>query len=106
MPAGTTLFLEATQLKTERTIIEVVKADVAAVETQEKSIGTLARNGRRPPKPVSADVIQLTRPIFGSTPSAVAEARGRVPLGTPAGAFSAKFRRPAPESGKCERKKT
>ncbi len=99
-----TLFLEATQRKTVRTKIVDILITLA-VEIQ--VVGIVIRRSRcRPIIPVSADVIQLTRPIFGSTPSAVAEARGRVPLGTPAGAFSAKFRRPAPESGKCERKKT
>ena len=50
--------LEATQLKTVRTVIVVLRVDPIAVEVQEVGIG--ARNRRRPAVPVVADVTQST----------------------------------------------
>ncbi len=50
--------LEATQLKTVRTVIVVLRVDPIVVEVQEVGIG--ARNRRRPAVPVVADVTQAT----------------------------------------------
>ncbi len=50
--------LEATQLKTVRTVIVVLRVDPIVVEVQEVGIG--ARNRRRPAVPVVADVTQST----------------------------------------------
>ncbi len=94
------LFLKAPQLKTAPT---GRFAGLSGEKAEAQVVGIGTRKRRRPTVLVIADAKQGTIPVIIP---AVAEARGRVPLGTPAGAFSAKFRRPAPESGKCERKKT
>ena len=72
MPLGT-LFLEATQRKTERMVTTVLRVDPKVAEAQ--AVGIASRRERRPAEPVVADVIQRTG-------AARAEARGRVPLGT------------------------
>ena len=72
VPSGTR-FLEATQLKTERTVAAVLRIEPAVAEAQVVGIGT--RNRRRPAVPSTADGIQCTVLIR-------AEARGRShPLG-------------------------
>ncbi len=65
------LFLEATQRKTVRTAIVVLRADPTVAEAQEVGIG--ARNRRRPAVPVAADAPQHTGAV-----RAVARGRGRV----------------------------
>ena len=75
VPLGT-LFLEATQLKTVRTVTVALRADPSVAEAQ--VVGIAARSGRRPTEPVDADAIQRTV-------GRVAVARGRVLLGTPTG---------------------
>ena len=74
--APTSLFLEATQLKTVRTVAAVLRIEPAVAEAQVVGIGT--RNRRRPAVPVAADAIQRTG-------AGVATARGgggaRGPLG-------------------------
>ena len=77
---GLSLFLEATQLKAGRTVAAALRTEPAVVEAQVVGIGT--RNGRRPAEPVGADVIQLSRSSCRISIPAVAEARGRVLLGT------------------------
>ena len=70
------LFLEATQLKTVRTVIVALRTEPVGVEAQ--AVGIDTRNGRRTNIPAVADVIQLARTAFGFfTSAAVAEARGR-----------------------------
>ncbi len=67
MPLGT-LFLEATQRKTERMVTTVLRVDPKVAEAQ--AVGIASRRERRPAEPVVADVIQRTG-------AARAEARGR-----------------------------
>ena len=74
MPSSSSLFLEATQRKTVRTVIAVLRADPIEVEAQEVGVATPRRNRRRPAVPVAADVPQHTGAVH-------AEARGG-PLGT------------------------
>ncbi len=62
------LFLEATQRKTARTTVAVIRTDPVATEVQEAGIGIGL--GRRPTEPVDADAIQRTV-------VSVAVARGR-----------------------------
>ena len=69
--AAEPLFLEATQLKTVRTVMAVLRADPIVVEVQEVGIG--ARNRRRPNVPAGADGIQCA---VSFVMSGVAEARG------------------------------
>ena len=70
VPSGT-LFLEATQLKTVRTVAVVLRADPYEAEAQ--AVGIASRRERRPAEPVVADVPQST--VAPST-KGVAEARG------------------------------
>ena len=78
-PCSRSLFLEATQLKTEPTAIAALRTEPGGAEVQVVGIGT--RNGRRPTEPGVADVTQSTEtPIAKS----VAIARGRVSEKSPA----------------------
>ena len=70
---ASSLFLEATQLKTVRTVTAVLRADPYEAEAQ--AVGIASRRERRPAEPVVADVPQST--VSPST-KGVAEARGRV----------------------------
>ena len=75
MPSGTlSLFLEATQLKTERTVIAVLRADPTEAEVQE--VGGDACYCRRPAVSAGAGGIQFSRTVFSRSIPAVAEARG------------------------------
>ena len=86
VPSGT-LFLEATQLKTVRTVTAVLRADPYEAEAQ--AVGIASRRERRPAEPVVADVPQST--VSPST-KGVAEARGRgAARHTKTGFFSAKL---------------
>jgi hypothetical protein len=77
------LFLEATQLKTERTVIAVLRADPTEAEVQE--VGSDACYCRRPAVSAGADGIQFSRTVFSRSIPAVAEARGRAVLSIPGG---------------------
>ena len=81
VPCGT-LFLEATQRKTVCTAAVALCSDPDDAEVQEADIGTC--NCRRPTVPVDADVMQFSAGI-DTSPSAVAEARGRAALSLPGG---------------------
>ena len=75
-PSGPlSLFLEATQRKTERTAVAILRFEPGGAEVQEADIG--AGHRRRPTVPAVADVIQLARTVFCGSIPAVAEARGR-----------------------------
>ena len=67
------LFLEATQLKTERTAIVVLRVDPSVAEVQVVGIATPRRNRRRPDAPGVADAPQRSF-------AAAANARGRAVL--------------------------
>ena len=69
--------LEATQRKTVRTVVAVLRSEPAVAEAQVVGIGT--RNGRRPTVPVGADVTHCPKTFIIPR---IAVARGRVPLGT------------------------
>ena len=73
MPSGPSLFLEATQLKTVRTGVAVLRTEPAVAEVQVVGIVTLRRS-RRPTEPVVADTQQCSVSVI--VPG-VAEARGR-----------------------------
>ena len=70
-PRAHPLFLEATQLKTVRTVIVALRTEPVGVEAQ--AVGIDTRNGRRTNIPAMADVIQLAT----DSRTCVAEARGR-----------------------------
>ncbi len=72
MPSGPSLFLEATQLKTVRTGVAVLRTEPAVAEVQVVGIVTLRRS-RRPTEPVVADTQQCSVSVI--VPG-VAEARG------------------------------
>ncbi len=80
------LFLEATQRKTARTTVAVIRTDPVATEVQEAGIGIGL--GRRPAEPVGADAPQLTVSVI--VPG-VAEARGRCRSAREGWAFRGKF---------------
>ncbi len=81
VPSSSSLFLEATQRKTVRTVIAVLRADPIEVEAQEVGVATPRRNRRRPAVPVAADVPQHTGAVH-------AEARGGAARHTKTGFFS------------------
>ncbi len=74
------LFLEATQLKTVRTAVEMLRDDPDVVEVQVVGTATPRRNRRRPDVPGVADAVQQTGAVS-------AAARGRAARHLKAGVF-------------------
>ncbi len=72
MPSGTSLFLEATQLKTVRTAIAVMRVDANGIELQAVGIGL--PKGRRPAEPGVTDGPQSPKTFIIPR---IAVARGR-----------------------------
>ncbi len=82
---GLSLFLEATQRKTVRTVVAILRSEPGGVEVQEADNG--AGHRRRPTVPVVADVTQCPKAFIVSC---VAVARGRAERHAKAAACSAK----------------